>query len=82
MVVPIFIGCGAEDLVVDSSSIEGSGRTRRNKTDRIDAAKLLHMLMRYHGGNRQVWSVGRVPSVEEEYARNLHRELEMPIEAD
>lgn len=82
MVAPIFIGCGAEDLVVDPSSIHGNGRTRSNKTDRIDAAELLRMPMRYHGGKRQVWSVERVPREEEEYARNLYRELEVPIEAD
>jgi len=32
--------------------------------------------MRYHGGERQVWKVVTVPSVEEEDARNLHRDLE------
>jgi transposase len=66
---------GVENLVVDSSSIEVNRRKRRAKSDRIDAGKLLTMLMRYHGGEKKLWSVVRVPSVEEEDARQLHREL-------
>jgi transposase len=37
--------------------------------------KLATMLIRYDGGERRVWSVVRVPSVEEEDNRHLHREL-------
>jgi transposase len=70
------LGCGIENVVVDSSSIEVDRRKRRAKTDRIDAGKLLQMLMRYHGGERLSWRVVRVPSVEEEDGRQLHRELE------
>ena len=70
------LSCGVENKVVDSSSIEVNRRKRRAKTDRIDAGKLLRMLMRYHGGERKLWSVVRVPSVEAEYARSLNRELE------
>jgi len=66
---------GIENLVVDSSSLEVNRRARRVKTDRIDAAKLLSMLLRYEGGERGVWSVVRVPSQEQEDARHLHREL-------
>ena len=69
------LSCKIENLVVDSSSIEVNRRKRRAKTDRIDAGKLLGMLMRYHGGERKVWSVVRVPSVEQEDWRNLGREL-------
>ena len=65
-----------ENVVVDSSSIEVNRRKRRAKTDRIDARKLLNMLMRYHGGERKLWSVVRVPSVEAEDGRQLSRELE------
>lgn len=71
------LSCGIENVVVDSSSIEVDRRKRRAKTDRIDAGKLLNMLMRYHGGERLSWRVVRVPSVEEEDARHLHRELEV-----
>jgi transposase len=67
---------GVENVVVDSSSIEVNRRKRRAKTDRIDARKLLNMLMRYHGGERKLWSVVRVPSVEAEDGRQLGRELE------
>ncbi len=67
---------GIGNLVVDSASIEVNRRSRRAKTDRIDASKLLRMLQRYWGGEKQVWSVVRVPSEEEEDARRLHRELE------
>jgi len=67
---------GIGNVVVDSSSIEVNRRKRRAKTDRIDARKLLNMLMRYHGGERKLWSVVRVPSVEAEDGRQLSRELE------
>jgi transposase len=63
-------------VVVDSSSIEVNRRKRRAKTDRIDARKLLQMLMRYHGGEKKLWSVVNVPSVDAEDGRQLNRELE------
>ncbi len=69
------LSCGIENSVVDSSSLEVNRRKRRAKTDRIDARKLLRMLMRYHGGERKLWSVVRVPGVEDEDERNLNREL-------
>jgi transposase len=34
------------------------------------------MLIRYHHGERQVWQVLKVPSVEAEDQRHLHRDLE------
>jgi transposase len=34
------------------------------------------MLMRYHHGERQVWQVVKVPSIEAEDHRHLHRDLE------
>ncbi len=63
------------NLVVDSSAIEVKRQRRRVKTDRIDALKLVSMLIRYHNGDRQVWSVVHAPSPEAEDARNLHREM-------
>lgn len=68
--------CGIENVVVDSSSLEVDRRLRRAKTDRIDAGKLLRMLVRYHGGEKHLWRVVRVPKQEDEDARHLHRELE------
>lgn len=66
---------GVENLVVDSASIEVNRRFRRVKTDRLDVGKLLGMLMRYHLGEKKVWSVVHVPSWETEDERQLHREL-------
>jgi transposase len=66
---------GIHNLIVDSSSIEVNRRARRNKTDRLDAKKLVNMLIRYHNGEDKVWSVVRVPSSEIEDYRQLHREL-------
>ncbi len=67
---------GVESLVVDSSSIEVPQRARRRKTDRIDLAKLLSLLIRYLGGERSVWSVVRVPDAEVEDMRQLSRGIE------
>ena len=64
-------------MVVDSASIEVNRRKRRAKTDRIDVRKLLHMLLRHHGGEKLVWSVVNVPSEQAEDGRHLHRELEV-----
>jgi transposase len=66
---------GVANLVVDSSSIEVNRRGRRRKTDRLDATKLLSMLIRWHQGEKKVWSVVQVPSVADEDRRQLHREL-------
>ena len=57
--------CGVENLIVDSGSIEVNRRQRRAKTDRLDALKLLSMLMRYVGGERRVWTVLHVPTPEQ-----------------
>jgi transposase len=64
-----------ENLIVDSSSIEVNRKAKRAKTDRLDARKLLRMLMRYDHGEERVWSIVNVPSVEAEDHRHLHREL-------
>jgi transposase len=67
---------GIENVVVDSSSIEVKRRKRRAKTDRLDAGKLMVMLIRYANGERGAWSVLHVPSVEDEDDRQLHRDRE------
>jgi len=66
---------GVKNLVVDSASIEVSRRFRRVKTDRMDVGRLLGMLMRYHLGEKKVWSVVHVPSARAEDERQLHREM-------
>jgi transposase len=66
---------GIANDVVDSASIEVNRRKRRAKSDRLDAVKLVSMLLRYHAGETKVWSVVKVPTVTDEDARQLHREL-------
>ena len=66
---------GIQNSVIDSASIEVNRRQRRAKTDRLDVRKLLTMLLRHLAGEPKVWSVVRVPSVEEEDRRQLHRDM-------
>ena len=66
---------GISNVIVDAASIEVSRRKRRRKTDKLDAAKLLSRLIRWHQGEGKVWSVVQVPSVVEEDRRQLHRDL-------
>ncbi len=66
---------GITNHVVDSSAIEVNRRRRRAKSDGLDVRKLLSMLLRYTQGERQVWQVVKVPSVEAEDHRHLHRDL-------
>jgi transposase len=69
-------GHGITNHVVDSSAIEVNRRRRRAKSDGLDVRKLLSMLMRYEQGERHVWQVVKVPAVEAEDQRHLHRDLE------
>jgi transposase len=66
---------GVQNQVVDSSSIEVNRRQRRAKSDRLDATKLVQMLIRWHNGEHKVWSVVHAPTVEQEDQRQLHREM-------
>jgi len=45
---------GLSNRVVDSSRSEVKRRGRRCKTDRLDAAKLLSLLIRWHRGEKKV----------------------------
>jgi transposase len=65
---------GIANRVVDSASIEVNRRARRAKTDRLDALKLVRMLVRVGYGERRVWGEVRVPTVAEEAARQVSRE--------
>jgi transposase len=69
------VALGAANHVVDSASITQNRRKRRPKSDRLDAAALVALLLRHLAGERRVWSVVHVPSVAEEDRRHLHREL-------
>jgi transposase len=65
---------GVRNRVVDSASIEVNRRARRAKTDRLDARKLVRLLVRVCCGERDAWSEVRVPSVAAEAARQVSRE--------
>lgn len=65
-----------ENIVIDSASIEVNRKNKRAKTDRIDVEALLRLLMRYYSGETSALSVVRVPSIDEEDARRLHRDRE------
>jgi len=71
----LLVMLGVRNLVVDSSSIEVSRRARQAKTDRLDGEKLLRMLLRYWGGERDLWHVVHVPTREQEDARHASRAL-------
>jgi hypothetical protein len=58
--------------VVASSSIAGNHRKRRAKSAALDVCKLVRMLMRDAQGEREVWRVVHVPSVDAEDRRHLH----------
>jgi transposase len=68
---------GVANIVVVAASIEINRRQRRAKTDRMDVEKLVRQLVRYWRGEQDVWRIVRVPSVESEDGRQLHRELEV-----
>jgi transposase len=65
---------GIDNRVVDSSSIEVSRRRKRVKTDRLDALKLVAMLVRVWLGETRVWHEVRVPTEDVEAARHASRE--------
>jgi transposase len=65
---------GVANRVVDSASIEVNRRARRTKTDRLDALKLVTMLVRVCQGESRVWAEVRVPPVAVEAARHVSRE--------
>lgn len=68
---------GMQNLVVDPASIEVKRRKKHLKTDRLDAEKLVRMLMRYilHK-EKTVWRTAVVPTEQQEDERRLHREGE------
>jgi len=67
-------GRGYEVLVVDAASIPVERRSRRAKTDRLDAIRLVVTLRAWLRGERERMRVVRVPSVEAEGQRHLVRD--------
>jgi transposase len=63
-----------ECLVIDPGSLQVNRRVRRVKTDRIDVKVLLRTLIAWCRGERHVWSLVRIPSIDEEDLRRSHRE--------
>src|SRR5262249_45185674 len=66
---------GICNVVVDAGAIEVNRRQKRVKSDPVDAAQLVSRLGRSHGGERKVWRVVNVPTVEDEDRRPRHRGL-------
>lgn len=67
---------GIAAYVLEPTSILVNRRARRAKTDRLDAEGMLRVLAAWLGGDRQVCSMVRVPTPEEEDAKRPHRERE------
>ncbi|TDI68192.1 MAG: IS110 family transposase [Alphaproteobacteria bacterium] len=70
---------GIECLVMEPASLQVNRRARRVKTDRIDVESILHTLIAWCRGERQVCSMVVIPSVEEEDLRRSHRERDRLI---
>lgn len=67
---------GVDAYVLEPTSVLVNRRARRAKTDRLDAEGMLRVLATWLGGDRQVCSMVRVPTPEEEDAKRPHRERE------
>jgi transposase len=65
---------GIDNHVLEPTSILVNRRARRAKTDRLDAQGMLRVLAAYLQGDRQICSMVRVPTSEEEDAKRIHRE--------
>ena len=62
----VLVANDTDNQVIDPSSLLVNRRARRAKSDRIDAEGMLRALMAYARGERRVFAVVRVPSVDEE----------------
>jgi transposase len=68
---------GVKNRVFDPASIEVDRRHRRKKTDRVDAEKLVRLLMRIVlCGEKKVCAEVRIPTLEQEAVMRVHRERE------
>lgn len=66
---------GIRNYVLDPASIEVPRRARQRKTDRLDARKLLKLLVRYElWAEEDSFSAVRVPDVQQEAQMRTHRE--------
>ncbi len=67
---------GVDACVLEPTSILANRRARRARTDRLDAGGMLGVL----AGDRQICSMVRVPTPEEEDATRPHRERERLVQ--
>lgn len=68
---------GVDNVIMDPASIEISRRSRIRKTDRLDASRLLKLLLRAKlWGEDKVFSSVEVPSEEQEARMRIGRERE------
>lgn len=70
------VAIGIDNFVIESSCLEVDRRRKQRKTDRLDATKMVHALVRYCQGERTSLRVNHVPGFEDEDIRNLQRELQ------
>lgn len=64
------IGC----WVVDPTSFQVERRAKHRKTDNLDVVAILSAVEAKHGGRQDACRLIRVPTIEEEDAKRLHRE--------
>ena len=64
------VGC----WVVDPTSLQVERRAKHRKTDQLDVVAILTAIEAKHGGRNDACRLVRVPTVEEEDAKRLHRE--------
>jgi len=70
----LLVSAGVHNHVLDPAGLLVNRRARRAKTDGIDVERMLRALSRHLRGEPDACSVVRVPDVEQEDARRLHRE--------
>lgn len=64
------VGC----WVIDPTSLQVERRAKHRKTDNLDVVAILTAVEARHGGRKDACRLVRVPSVEQEDAKRLHRE--------
>jgi transposase len=70
---------GISAYMLEPTSILVNRRAKRAKTDRLDAEGMLRVLATWLAGDRQVCSMVRLPTPDEEDAKRPHREREQLV---
>ena len=71
---------GILNHVLDPASLSVKRRARRVKTDRLDVVSLLRALIGFTAGDDEACSLVRVPTVEQEDDKRLHRERQRLVQ--